>query len=119
MASGRDESQAYSSSVAYWLACQGHVHGSHRVLKRPDWPMWCLPHDHEEIGPRMLARLAAYGTDSLKICNRHSCVAECILKYLHRRANLRERSFSQGVLNLSPTAFHGSSYLWLLRLKRL
>jgi predicted RNA binding protein YcfA (HicA-like mRNA interferase family) len=33
--------------------------GSHRVLARPDWPDVVFAfHDKEELGPRMLARLA-------------------------------------------------------------
>jgi predicted RNA binding protein YcfA (HicA-like mRNA interferase family) len=33
--------------------------GSHRVLARPDWPDVVFAfHDNEEIGPRMLARVA-------------------------------------------------------------
>lgn len=33
--------------------------GSHRVLSRPEWPDVVFAfHDNEEIGPRMLARLA-------------------------------------------------------------
>lgn len=33
--------------------------GSHQVLSRPDWPDVVFAfHDKEEIGPRMLARLA-------------------------------------------------------------
>jgi predicted RNA binding protein YcfA (HicA-like mRNA interferase family) len=33
--------------------------GSHRILFRPDWPDVVFAfHDGEEIGPRMLARLA-------------------------------------------------------------
>ena len=33
--------------------------GSHRVLARPGWPNVVFAfHDREEIGPRMLARLA-------------------------------------------------------------
>jgi predicted RNA binding protein YcfA (HicA-like mRNA interferase family) len=33
--------------------------GSHRVLARDDWPdfVWAF-HDRDEIGPRMLARIA-------------------------------------------------------------
>jgi predicted RNA binding protein YcfA (HicA-like mRNA interferase family) len=32
---------------------------SHRVLSRPDWPDYVFAfHDNEEIGPRMLARIA-------------------------------------------------------------
>jgi predicted RNA binding protein YcfA (HicA-like mRNA interferase family) len=33
--------------------------GSHRVLSRPGWPDFVFAfHDAEEIGPRMLARIA-------------------------------------------------------------
>ncbi len=33
--------------------------GSHRVLARPDWPDFVFAfHDADEIGPRMLARIA-------------------------------------------------------------
>lgn len=33
--------------------------GSHRVLSRPGWPDFVFAfHDGEEIGPRMLARIA-------------------------------------------------------------
>jgi len=33
--------------------------GSHRVLSRPGWPDYIFAfHDHEEIGPRMLSRIA-------------------------------------------------------------
>jgi predicted RNA binding protein YcfA (HicA-like mRNA interferase family) len=33
--------------------------GSHRLLIRPDWPDYEFAfHDHDEIGPRMLARVA-------------------------------------------------------------
>ena len=33
--------------------------GSHRTLSRPGWPDVVFAfHDHEEIGPRMLARIA-------------------------------------------------------------
>jgi len=35
--------------------------GSHRVLTRPGWPDLVFAfHDGEEIGPRMLARIAKY-----------------------------------------------------------
>jgi predicted RNA binding protein YcfA (HicA-like mRNA interferase family) len=35
--------------------------GSHRVLSRPGWPdMVFAFHDREEIGPRMLARIAKH-----------------------------------------------------------
>jgi predicted RNA binding protein YcfA (HicA-like mRNA interferase family) len=35
--------------------------GSHRVLSRPDWPNLVFAfHDSDEIGPRMLARLAKH-----------------------------------------------------------
>lgn len=33
--------------------------GSHRVLSRPEWPDYVFAfHDREEIGPRMVARIA-------------------------------------------------------------
>ncbi len=33
--------------------------GSHRVLARPDWPDFVFAfHDDEELGPKMLARIA-------------------------------------------------------------
>jgi predicted RNA binding protein YcfA (HicA-like mRNA interferase family) len=33
--------------------------GSHRVLERPEWPdVFFAFHDRDEIGPKMLARLA-------------------------------------------------------------
>lgn len=35
------------------------VSTSHRILARPDWPDFVYAfHDSEEIGPRMLARIA-------------------------------------------------------------
>lgn len=35
--------------------------GSHRVLARPHWPDYVFAfHDDEEIGPRMLARIAKH-----------------------------------------------------------
>ena len=35
------------------------AHGSHRILSRPGWPDTVFAfHDSEEIGPRMLARIA-------------------------------------------------------------
>ena len=36
-----------------------HTKGSHCVLSKPDWPDYVFAfHDREEIGPRMLARIA-------------------------------------------------------------
>ena len=35
--------------------------GSHKVLARDGWPDYVFPfHDNEEIGPRMLARIARH-----------------------------------------------------------
>jgi predicted RNA binding protein YcfA (HicA-like mRNA interferase family) len=35
------------------------AHGSHRILSRPAWPDIVFAfHDREEIGPRMLSRIA-------------------------------------------------------------
>jgi len=40
-----------------WLVTRQR--GSHRVLARPGWPDYVFAfHDREEIGPRMLARVA-------------------------------------------------------------
>jgi len=34
---------------------------SHRILSRPGWPNYVFAfHDNEEIGPRMLARIARH-----------------------------------------------------------
>lgn len=42
-------------------AVKRHRGGSHRVLERPDWPDFVLAfHDGDEIGPRMLARIARH-----------------------------------------------------------
>ncbi|MFH0823435.1 MAG: type II toxin-antitoxin system HicA family toxin [Pseudomonadota bacterium] len=36
-------------------------HGSHRVLSRTEWPDYVFAfHDREEIGPRMLVRIARH-----------------------------------------------------------
>jgi len=38
-----------------------HKSGSHRTLSRLDWPDYVFAfHDNEEIGPRMLARIAKH-----------------------------------------------------------
>lgn len=46
------------------LACGWSVKrqkGSHRTLSRPDWSDYTFAfHDSEEIGPRMLARIAKH-----------------------------------------------------------
>lgn len=35
--------------------------GSHRILSRPGWPDFVFAfHDQEEIGPRMLSRIASH-----------------------------------------------------------
>ena len=35
------------------------VHGSHRILERAGWPDFVIAfHEGEEVGPRMLARIA-------------------------------------------------------------
>ena len=35
--------------------------GSHRILSHPDWPDFVFAfHDREEIGPKMLARIAKH-----------------------------------------------------------
>jgi predicted RNA binding protein YcfA (HicA-like mRNA interferase family) len=38
-----------------------HLGGSHRILERVGWPDYTFAfHDDEEIGPRMLARIAKH-----------------------------------------------------------
>ncbi len=38
-----------------------HKSGSHRTLSRSNWPYYVFAfHDDEEIGPRMLARIAKH-----------------------------------------------------------
>jgi predicted RNA binding protein YcfA (HicA-like mRNA interferase family) len=38
-----------------------HRGGSHRILERADWPDFVFAfHDSDEIGPRMLARIAKH-----------------------------------------------------------
>jgi predicted RNA binding protein YcfA (HicA-like mRNA interferase family) len=38
-----------------------HRGGSHRILERDDWPDYVFAfHDGDEIGPRMLARIAKH-----------------------------------------------------------
>ena len=40
-------------------ATKRETRGSHRVLARPGWPDYVFAfHDREELGPRMLARIA-------------------------------------------------------------
>ena len=39
----------------------GRQSGSHRTLSRPGWPDYVFAfHDGEEVGPRMLARIAKH-----------------------------------------------------------
>lgn len=55
---------AKARQVLAALLCIGwsvkrQVRGSHRVLSRPGWPNYTFAfHDREEIGPRMLAKIA-------------------------------------------------------------
>jgi predicted RNA binding protein YcfA (HicA-like mRNA interferase family) len=38
-----------------------HRGGSHRILERPEWPDFVFAfHDSDEIGPKMLARIARH-----------------------------------------------------------
>jgi predicted RNA binding protein YcfA (HicA-like mRNA interferase family) len=44
--------------IGWTLARQA---GSHRVLTRPGWPNYVFAfHDREELGPKMLARIAKH-----------------------------------------------------------
>ncbi len=48
-----------SALLSIGWSVKRQVHGSHRVLFRPGWPNYTFAfHDREEIGPRMLARIA-------------------------------------------------------------
>lgn len=51
--------QVLAALLRMGWSVQRQVHGSHRVLSRPEWPNFVFAfHDREEIGPRMLARIA-------------------------------------------------------------
>jgi predicted RNA binding protein YcfA (HicA-like mRNA interferase family) len=44
-----------------WLTIKRQSGTSHRVLTRPGWPDYVFAfHDREEIGPKMLARIAKH-----------------------------------------------------------
>jgi predicted RNA binding protein YcfA (HicA-like mRNA interferase family) len=48
-------------SAPHWLVGKRQRGGSHRVLARQDWPDFVFAfHDGDEIGPRMLARIAKH-----------------------------------------------------------
>jgi predicted RNA binding protein YcfA (HicA-like mRNA interferase family) len=55
----RKATEVLAALLSIGWAVKRHVHGSHRVLSRPGWPNYNFAfHDREEIGPRMLARIA-------------------------------------------------------------
>ena len=57
--------------------------GSHRVLSRPGWPDYVFAfHDQDEIGPRMLSRVAKKTGLNVK-------TAKSILKNLRKRKIIR------------------------------
>jgi predicted RNA binding protein YcfA (HicA-like mRNA interferase family) len=52
--------QVLASLLRIGWSVERQAHGSHRVLSRPGWPNYIFAfHDREEIGPRMLARIAS------------------------------------------------------------
>ena len=53
--------------------------GSHRVLTRDGWPDYVFAfHDTDEIGPRMMARIAKEdGTDSPPTCENCHKASQC------------------------------------------
>lgn len=54
-------SKVLKSLLRIGWSVERQVHGSHRVLSRPDWPNFVFAfHDADEIGPRMLARIAKH-----------------------------------------------------------
>lgn len=45
----------------FWRLCCVRQSGSHRTLSKEGWPDYTFAfHDHQEIGPRMLARVAKH-----------------------------------------------------------
>jgi len=52
-------SRAFASLLRIGWSVKREAGGSHKVLRRPGWPdfVWAF-HDRDELGPRMLARIA-------------------------------------------------------------
>ncbi len=49
----------YAALIRVGWQLKRHGKGSYRILKRPGWPDFTFAfHDGEEIGPKMLARIA-------------------------------------------------------------
>jgi predicted RNase H-like HicB family nuclease/predicted RNA binding protein YcfA (HicA-like mRNA interferase family) len=56
--------------------------GSHRTLERPGWPdCVCAFHDREEIGPRMLARIAKHTGLRPRISEREGQLTRCCSRW--------------------------------------
>lgn len=50
-----------SAALRIGWSIKSHDRTSHRILSRPGWPDFTFAfHDKEEIGPRMLARIAKH-----------------------------------------------------------
>jgi len=59
--SSRKARQVLSALLRIGWTIKRHTGGSHRVLERPGWPDFVFAfNDGEEIGPRMLARIAKH-----------------------------------------------------------
>ncbi|MBF0556620.1 MAG: type II toxin-antitoxin system HicA family toxin [Nitrospirae bacterium] len=53
--------QVLSALLSIDWKVKRHKSSSHHILSRPDYPDYVFAfHDNEEIGPRMLARIAKY-----------------------------------------------------------
>jgi len=51
--------QVFAALLRIGWSVKRETGGSHRILQRNDWPDFVFAfHDREEIGPRMLARIA-------------------------------------------------------------
>lgn len=78
--------------------------GSHRTLERPDWPDFVFAfHDDEEVGPKMLARIASAQALRPKISRFHIFV--CLTAAAHPRrppTQFVTTSFSHGRRRVQP-----------------
>jgi predicted RNA binding protein YcfA (HicA-like mRNA interferase family) len=52
-------SRVFAALLRLGWSVKREAGGSHKILERPGWPdyVWAF-HDRDEIGPRMLARIA-------------------------------------------------------------
>jgi predicted RNA binding protein YcfA (HicA-like mRNA interferase family) len=63
---------------------------SHKILSRPDWPDVVFAfHDKEEIGPKMLARIAKHTGLKPEDLQLKTLLFICNFNHVRRRAHLR------------------------------